>query len=379
MDEALAAIAKISVTPLLRRIRALPQRFSGLGLPRHQGGISEKACLDARATTTKFVDQWRPELRSGIDSLPPVEVGRMDQSLYRAQDTLEDGREEELEQRLPLYMLMHLATHKREWLEVYQLLLQEGRRHHAAWFMSSAYKGTGSWLMWRGGTDSRFRYVPSEFVEALRLRLLEDPVHNPRHGPQCPLCDHVNLVTSPLHALDCNALRPARRWRHDRVRDALIALIKAHVEELDVGDVTGERWYEGEDGVRRKVDIVVHAWGSTYALAVAVVDPAAPTYLHLGSDLQPDVAARHRGEQKIAYWREMRGVRGIKFVPFVVEATGRLGPHAYRFFHTNLEDVDKASFYQRMNAAIARWNSRMVLTCKGEIEVPMEHGAQGGG
>ena len=75
----------------------------------------------------------------------------------------------------------------------------------------------------------------------------------------------------------------------------------------------------------------------------------------------------------------MRGVRGVKFVPFVVEATGRLGPHAYRFFHTNLEDVDKASFYQRMNAVIARWNARMVLTCKGEIEVPMEHGAQGGG
>jgi hypothetical protein len=52
VDEALAEIAKIPVTPLLRRIRALPQRFSGLGLPRHQGGISEKACLDAHATTT---------------------------------------------------------------------------------------------------------------------------------------------------------------------------------------------------------------------------------------------------------------------------------------------------------------------------------------
>ena len=46
---------------------------------------------------------------------------------------------------------------------------------------------------------------------------------------------------------------------------------------------------------------------------------------------------------------------------------------------TTLEDVDKASFYQRMNAAIARWNARMVLTCKREIEVLMEHGAQEGG
>ena len=91
----------------------------------------------------------------------------------------------------------------------------------------------------------------------------------------------------------------------------------------------------------------------------------------MGSAAKPDVTARHCGEQKIAYWREMRGVRGINFVPFVVEATGRLGPHAHRFFHDNLEDVDKAMFYQHMNAAIARWNARMVLTCTGEsIEVP---------
>jgi hypothetical protein len=89
----------------------------------------------------------------------------MDQSLYRAEIMLEDGEEEELERRLPEYMLQHLATHKRDWLEVYQSLLRERRHHHAAWFMSSAYKGTGSWLLWRGGTDGHFRYVPSEFVE----------------------------------------------------------------------------------------------------------------------------------------------------------------------------------------------------------------------
>ena len=63
---------------------------------------------------------------------------------------------------------------------------------------------------------------------------------------------------------------------------------------------------------------------------------------------------RHRGEQKIAYWREMREVRGVNFVPFVVEATRRLGLLAYRFFHDNLEDVDEAMFFQRINAAIAR-------------------------
>jgi len=111
--------------------------------------------------------------------------------------------------------------------------------------------------------------------------------------------------------------------------------------------------------VRRKVDIVVHAWGSIYALDVAVVDPAAPTYLHLGSDLQPDVTAYHRRKQKIAYWREMRGVRGVRFVPF-----GMAGASCLPFL--------------RMNAAITRWNARMVLTCEGEIELPMEHGAQGG-
>jgi hypothetical protein len=123
VDDALASIARVPVTPVLRRLRALPQRFSGLGLPRHQGGISEKACLDARETTAKFVDEWLPDLRSGVDALPEVEVGRMDQSLYRAEIVLEDGEEEVLERRLPEYMLQHLATHKRDWLEVYQSTL----------------------------------------------------------------------------------------------------------------------------------------------------------------------------------------------------------------------------------------------------------------
>ena len=62
------------------------------GCPRHQGGISEKACLDARETTATFVDKWLPDLRFGIDSLPEVEVDRMDQSLYRAEIVLETGR-----------------------------------------------------------------------------------------------------------------------------------------------------------------------------------------------------------------------------------------------------------------------------------------------
>ena len=90
------------------------------------------------------------------------------------------------------------------------------------------------------------------------------------------------------------------------MRDALIALFKGHFEDdlLVGGNVTGKRWYEGEDGVRRKVDIVVHAWGSTYALDVAVVDPAAPTYIRMGSAAKLGVAARHRGEQKIACWRD---------------------------------------------------------------------------
>jgi hypothetical protein len=357
VDDVLAGIARMPVTPLFRLLRALPQRFSGLGLPHHQGGISEKACLDARETTATLVDKWLPDLRSGIDSLPEVEAGRMDQSLYRARIVLEDGEEEELERRLPQYMLQHLATHKRDWLEVYQSLLREQRHHHAAWFLSSAFKGTGSWLLWRGGTHGRFRYVPSEFVEALRLRLLIDPVRNPSHGPR----SSPGLQCPP----SCPSLAPwPSAWCAHRPLQGLLRGWSSHGRHV-TGIVTGERWYDGENGVRRKVDIVVHAWKFTYALDVAVVDSSAPTYIHMGTAARQDVAARHRGEQQIAYWREMRGVRGVNFVPFVVEATGRLGPHAYRFFHDNLEDVDKAIFYQRMNAALARWNVRMVLTCKG--------------
>jgi hypothetical protein len=49
------------------------------------------------------------------------------------------------------------------------------------------------------------------------------------------------------------------------------------------------------------------------------------------------------------------------FVPFVVEATGQLGPAANKFFNEKLISRDgpytARMFMQKMNFAIARWNA----------------------
>ncbi len=64
---------------------------------------------------------------------------------------------------------------------------------------------------------------------------------------------------------------------YDRVRDALIALLKSHVEELDVGMSLGNASMRGKTACGgRWTSLSMLGAGSTYALDVAVVDRAAP-------------------------------------------------------------------------------------------------------
>ena len=69
-----------------------------------------------------------------------------------------------------------------------------------------------------------------------------------------------------------------------------------------------------------------------------------------------------RGRQagEVDSCRAIGEVTGATFVPFVVEATGQLGPAANKFFNEKLISRDgpytARMFMQKMNFAIARWN-----------------------
>ena len=128
------------------------------------------------------------------------------------------------------------------------------------------------------------------------------------------------------------------------------------------------------EGTRLKGgDIVMRNGPELTVFDVAVVDPAAPSYLAKGSDKKEDVAAGQREMDKRAGWQAIGGVEGAHFIPFVVEATGRLGPSALKFFNEKLISADGSHiaklFLLKLNFTIARWNARMVLQARGTISV----------
>ena len=94
-------------------------------------------------------------------------------------------------------------------------------------------------------------------------------------------------------------------------------------------------WHHGQPDsiIYRLIAIFLRNGAEVTVIDVAIVDPASPSYVAKESDTKSDVAAGQRVADKWARWRAIGEVAGATFVPFVVEATGRLGPAANKFFN----------------------------------------------
>jgi len=103
-------------------IRNLPQRLGGLGLPRHFGPQSEKACLASRALTLAYITEHRQDLQSGTEKWPEIEVGDSDGSRFRAEIVIENEEIEDLDHTLPDDVQTVIAEHKYNWMSVYKHL-----------------------------------------------------------------------------------------------------------------------------------------------------------------------------------------------------------------------------------------------------------------
>ena len=368
IDEALAAIALTELTPEISTLRSLPQSMGGLSLTRHCGPQSEKGCLASRVLTKDFVEKHRPELARGMERWRPMVIGGDDTGRRQQAERLIEAAEEsfaELDLSLPRDLQLLLADHKYTWMTLYKKLLDSGRRHHAAWLVSSSSIGTGKWLNWRGGFEGRLRFSKDEFVEALRLRLLVDPFPNPG-DKVCPLCGLVRFAESPLHVLDCAVLRPSQKSRHDIVGIHLANALKKCFPEAQVRREHTVSCNEAETTLQ--ADIHMERGPRVFIFDVAVVDPAAPSYLSHDSYKEENVAAKQREAAKRAEWTARGGVNNAEFIPFVVEASGRMGPSALSYFMNKLVSAEgpyiAKSFLMNMNFSIARANARMILECR---------------
>ena len=361
VDRGIRLITTASLDEVTGILRSLPQDIGGLGIPRHHSHQSEIACTETRAKVTNFLRDHRVVRSDILQFFVPWEDLPDRSEIFARYTTLglaeSSGGTENLPD-LPESFLEDLGPHRSQWLAVYNSLMVMGTKDHMmAWFLSSSSKGTGQWLNWRGGADLRGQLSPSEFLENIRLRLLIEPYHL-RGDITCPQCDNVSYSCSPLHALDCNRLKPSRTRRHDKVAALLYRLLKTCFNE---DKVIKEGALPNGCGTYR-ADVLWNQGPCTHVLDIAIVDPAAPTYRAEGSFYIPNTAAIVRENAKRRLFG-MTQVEHTSFTPFVIEATGRLGPSARNWLETTFGAAHKhhiKMFIKQMSAVIVKWNARML-------------------
>lgn len=224
----------------------------------------------------------------------------------------------------------------------------QGHSSTCAWIISGSDKRSSAWIYTAAlqRDDGSRRLADRDFREALRLRLGMG-LHNGLQGTtfKCDCHHQRSLIPGrdEHHALSC----PKRGESQTRLRHDLVVTAAATFFRTIVG-AAGQILVEpppAASGVRRtwKPDITVIVGPVRYHIDVSIINPASRTYyLNCcpGSDSIPDVANKARERVKIASARTALGahVADRCGVPFVVEATGRLGPAARALLDRTLDD-----------------------------------------
>jgi hypothetical protein len=312
----------------------------------------------------------------------------------------------------------------RRHMQLLEHLKNLGKTAEATFLRCSRFKGSGRWLSGPGGLFyGKFGFRSNnEYKVALRTRLLLSPALSGVDDGSTILCrcgTDTHQKPTPFHALDCDQQQWYFKHRHDAVRDTLVDFLKQHSSDVE-GEVKvyvepkvfGENIvHETQDDIdeglptrsltisdlrnnrttlRADVGRYSRLTSITQYIDVAIVNPAANTYMDLeagnnywgeqdGTDYRAQVssALAHQGSggtaQRENYKREKyRRILGDRvdnqayFVPFIVEATGRLGPAARKFIEAVLKEskskMAKSVLYSQIGAAIARNNAMLSLT-----------------
>jgi hypothetical protein len=105
---------------------------------------------------------------------------------------------------------------------------------------------------------------------------------------------------------------------------------------------------------------------------VSVINPGAKRYLDVGSADKEDVGSNKREEEKRVKYSQILGLAASNcFVPFVVEATGRLGKAAVKFVNNLTKDKDisiRSFFLNSLSACLARFSSCMIANSRKHID-----------
>ena len=255
--------------------------------------------------------------------------------------------------------------------------LKLSRPEAAALLVSASVPGISSWLNCCTNPNPSLRLCDDSFRESLRIRMLlpihEDPVRAQRRCTSCNIHD----IEVEYHGLSCRGPSDHRRRRHDMVVSALCDFIRAAVpsarvhKEVDIEANT--RTSGGPVSLRCDIKMTVNH--STHYLDVAITNPCGPTFLKLNRKWEPAFAAAYLENKKIDKYSKRHGESvGKALIPFGIECTGRLGPHATEFveklsglqsiFTIGDDKLKKAreEFKKKMMIILCNGNAKLVST-----------------
>lgn len=272
--------------------------------------------------------------------------------------------------------------------KVIEALMSEGKKDWCAWFRSSEFRGSGRFLSGLGGfLTGVFQFTSDDHYRmAIRMRCLVDPPI-PMEGP-CPLCRNlVAPANVAFHLLDCSHGQWFFTNRHHAVRDVLFDLLAdlGHKPQREV--VVSPAVQEpqtpeqssidsGEMDQSLRADIVFSEPGARVPtlIDVMVTDPAAQSYRHLHPHETADAVAKYQEERKEAKYNTVNGLHRV--APFVVEATGRLGPKAAEWLRyiTDKNHYQRTVVKARITARIAYFVTlQMILHTKDVVRVALQN------
>ena len=328
---------------LLHLLRSLPLKFGGWGIPHHMGSVSERHIILSRIHTLSFVTDHIHNLLSTATNMfiwPEIIIGKfeqvdeeskMDMEAYHGL-TLANAKGVTAKGLYNIYkfqfntLITGLREDRSKAPMAASLLSREGAYYPSIYLSNS--RGINE------ETERQF-FTDEEFVLALRNDAGISPTElNSNRDHKC----RCNSVHKPQvkysHGLDCSSTRGLRIARHHILRDYLANAIKKMFPEANI-----RKEYKigviGESDVI--MDIVVDIGLHCYYIDLAVVHPGAESYLNLNVSShrnQLSASGYEEANKRRHYRRVVPAVNPVCLVPFVIEASGRLGRSAKEFLDT---------------------------------------------
>jgi hypothetical protein len=273
---------------------------------------------------------------------------------------------------------------------IHRGLVRHDQPQDAAWMLSACTESTayvGCTIGISSGEDRYF--APEAYRLGLRALLGVGPSNEPDHTEKvCPCRTAYIAGDCKFHAHSCFMNAPMRTTRHDKVVNCLVPTIR-EVFPVSTGAIVLQEAEVGTkaDGSSVTADIVVTVGAVRYVIDVMVIDMGATKYLRGAAATNPAVtqdAAAVEGEKKKR--RHYGGVvhpariPNAEVIPFVIEATGRLGPKALSFLreitagHTAL----RTAFNRQVSRICALYSGKMLQATRDRYLLPQGNAGIGG-